>query len=733
MSQPPRLPDFVRESQLQAQFGHEEGSTALLTIHARPRREVWKRERVLGRGGFGCVWLEKLVSEVGMAPANDAYRAVKEIFRPREMPGNSMAMDYIRELEALAKFSQNKYSDCFVRSFGWYEDQTSLFVAMEYCVHGDLQQYVKKTETGRLKETEVLDVTRQVLEGLNFMHEEGFAHRDLKPANILIISCPPKPWWVKICDLGISKRIEGLTWPSSTLKCTPGFIPPELLPTWDGPSRAPSRGSDPFAADIWCLGETIFRMLAGRPTFTERDLRHYESGRIPFPVQTLHGVVVSPEAVDFIQLAMKSQPDHRIKAKDALTHRWVMPRRGSPESQRHSSAVDLCGFDQPMALSTNANVTIATEPFASGEWSAVTNTVPPDQSRSGRLPHVESTTGEPLKRTIQLAESKSQDMSPDRSPGIPPPRVKTAPTDVKGQETPYIETRRKGAAHKSTAPVVPTVRVQAPLIESHKPAAANNRYRVSDQDRTIDKSEDIGNDSSRDTLQTEANSAKNRINKYPDNEEAKGTLGQIPSDVVDGKARSPEKPNIPRSDGDKHRRQSRTESTRSGALRVPLRTPRPDRGFSADSSGSSGRRRRTPEEQAAHDKRKAERAERPAAREAEYERDSTSSDALRVPPRTPRRDRGFSADSSGSSGRRRRTPEEQAAHDKRKAERAERRAHEREAERKEAERAERPAAREAEYERGWFEGNTVVTHGERGKEPESHGGIKEAFKRLLAG
>ncbi|RSL91953.1 hypothetical protein CEP52_014109 [Fusarium oligoseptatum] len=54
-----------------------------------------------------------------------------------------------------------------------------------------------------------------------------------------------------------------------------------------------------------------------------------------------------------------------------------------------------------------------------------------------------------------------------------------------------------------------------------------------------------------------------------------------------------------------------------------------------------------------------------------------------TPPRTPRRDSGFSAEgSSGSSGRRRRTPDEQAAHDKRKAERAERRAREKEPERK---------------------------------------------------
>jgi serine/threonine protein kinase len=64
-----------------------------------------------------------------------------------------------------------------VRSFGWYENDTSVFIAMEYFPCGDLQDYLLPL----ISEGEVQEITSQVLEGLSFMHDNGFAHRDLKP------------------------------------------------------------------------------------------------------------------------------------------------------------------------------------------------------------------------------------------------------------------------------------------------------------------------------------------------------------------------------------------------------------------------------------------------------------------------------------------------------------------------------------------------------------------------
>jgi len=48
---------------------------------------------------------------------------------------------------------------------------------MEYLPDSDLQRYLESP----LPTNEARDITRQLLEGLVFMHENQFAHRDLKP------------------------------------------------------------------------------------------------------------------------------------------------------------------------------------------------------------------------------------------------------------------------------------------------------------------------------------------------------------------------------------------------------------------------------------------------------------------------------------------------------------------------------------------------------------------------
>lgn len=73
-----------------------------------------------------------------------------------------------------------QYSKCFVKLLGWYDDDASnLYIAMEYFPLGDLQKYMDRP--GLVDEEHVREISFQVLEGLTYMHQEGFAHRDIKP------------------------------------------------------------------------------------------------------------------------------------------------------------------------------------------------------------------------------------------------------------------------------------------------------------------------------------------------------------------------------------------------------------------------------------------------------------------------------------------------------------------------------------------------------------------------
>ena len=203
----PPISDLVRDSKLETKFYPGYTQHVYYVSGATPRQrkvrkeERWERGRNLGAGAFGIVWLEKFVTE----NAEVKHRAVKEIRKTVQRP---KAADYSRELEAIAKFSHSKveytihfhillsylfffslsrhhvsnaygeqYELCFVKSFGWYENCESVFITMEYLPLGDLQNYLSSP----LPEEEAQQITSQVLEGLAFMHENGFAHRDLKP------------------------------------------------------------------------------------------------------------------------------------------------------------------------------------------------------------------------------------------------------------------------------------------------------------------------------------------------------------------------------------------------------------------------------------------------------------------------------------------------------------------------------------------------------------------------
>ncbi|KAK0644063.1 kinase-like domain-containing protein [Cercophora newfieldiana] len=311
------LPELVRDFRLQASL---QGS---VTVHTRApgrrgvsRHESWSRERILGNGGYGVVWLERKVkiTDKNADAQATALRAVKCV----KIPPSQTNFKYVRELEALAKFSQDKYCEHFVKFFGWYEVSGFLHIAMEYCEYGDLKGYLSDHVT--MPENQVQDITLQVSGALSLMHSERFAHRDLKPANILIKCKPPDNWWVKVADLGLSKRAENDA-ASTTVRGTENFMAPEMR---GFPFIGDPRLENPFAADMWSLGEIVFRALSGCATFEDpRRLLDYQQNKAGFPINILRDNTASLEAESLVVSLMSADPPERMTAADTLRHPWL--------------------------------------------------------------------------------------------------------------------------------------------------------------------------------------------------------------------------------------------------------------------------------------------------------------------------------------------------------------------------------------------------------------------------
>jgi serine/threonine protein kinase len=344
-----RIPDLVLDSKIETTF-HAEG-TAVRTKHtrtaigtsARRRRlkteETWERKSALGSGTFGTVWLEKRIADTNSAPSSrPPLRAVKEI---RKVPGVPTSEVY-RELEVIAKFSHEKFVHCFVQSFGWFEDDTYLFISMEYLKYGDLQRYLRKP----VPETETRNIASQIAEGLQLMHANGFAHRDLKPSNILIFRRSPS-WWVKISDFGISKRMEGSTALRTRRVGTRGYMAPEVIGLYcpdnlqEDDHDEDNEGLDesPYssAVDLWSLGEICHRLLTSKPCFGDRQLASYVAKVTPFPSRELDSVGASMDSIDFIVKAMAPAPQLRLTAEEAVNHAWVANLEGVEEAASDSS------------------------------------------------------------------------------------------------------------------------------------------------------------------------------------------------------------------------------------------------------------------------------------------------------------------------------------------------------------------------------------------------------------
>jgi calcium/calmodulin-dependent protein kinase I len=131
-----------------------------------PVTDVWKRVKGLGEGTYGKVYMEKCVD----GPRLQELQAVKRI---RKRPN----VDWEGELRTIALFSAEMFRNSFVESTGWYETSSHVYVVMELVEHGDLQKHLR----GPLPEQEGQTIIFQILQGLSFLHQQGFAHRDLKP------------------------------------------------------------------------------------------------------------------------------------------------------------------------------------------------------------------------------------------------------------------------------------------------------------------------------------------------------------------------------------------------------------------------------------------------------------------------------------------------------------------------------------------------------------------------
>lgn len=113
---------------------------------------------------------------------------------------------------------------------------------------------------GALTENVTRKYTRQILEGVSYLHSNMIVHRDIKGANILRDSAGN----VKLGDFGASKRLQTICMSGTGIRSvtgTPYWMSPEVI-SGEGYGRK---------ADVWSLGCTVVEMLTEKPPWAEYE------------------------------------------------------------------------------------------------------------------------------------------------------------------------------------------------------------------------------------------------------------------------------------------------------------------------------------------------------------------------------------------------------------------------------------------------------------------------------
>ncbi|KAB5559783.1 kinase-like domain-containing protein [Coniochaeta sp. 2T2.1] len=280
-----------------------------------------------------------------------------ELYAVKEFRGKSTREtheEYEKKVKSEYTLAKSLHHPNIVETISLCTDHGRWNHVMEYCAEGDLFSLIsKKYLTKEDREADRLCLFKQLVQGINYLHNNGIAHRDIKLENLLVTSDSK----LKITDFGVSEVFSGIhpglreaggqcgVAMGEIRMCAPGicgsepYIAPEVL--------AKAGPYDPRALDVWSSAIVMIHLIFGGAIWGRAEetsnntnynalVKGWEKWKaknsgpdreitdLDYPYVMAFDNFVKPPALRRVLLQMLNpDPARRISIAEVANNRWV--------------------------------------------------------------------------------------------------------------------------------------------------------------------------------------------------------------------------------------------------------------------------------------------------------------------------------------------------------------------------------------------------------------------------
>ena len=294
-----------------------------------------------------------------------------------------------------------------------FHDEFGVSIVLEYVDGGSLSSIVRKC--GQLPESLVALYMEQVLQGLQYLHENNVIHRDIKGGNILL----SKEGVCKLVDFGCAAAVASDMCKRVTVVGSPYWMAPEVV----------SMSGQCPTSDIWSFGATVVELVTGEPPYwgmppVSAMFHVVQDAQTPLPAG------LSPLLADMLRQCFQKDPERRPSAAKLREHPWFA-QFAKPQQQQQQQQLQLAR-DMSMSAAT------LMESFASAKSTSVAELL---NSLGGNSDSLSDTPGPAADGSI----------GPDDLPDIPGMKEEELKQQVSVLRAKYKKQRAR--AHKLEATV----------------------------------------------------------------------------------------------------------------------------------------------------------------------------------------------------------------------------------------------------------------------------------------